>query len=57
LELENGEIIERVFIDGIKEWCVATMEEDPADAFYMSEVLGSEEHETFPVKILSREHY
>ena len=58
LRLDNGEVIEKDFADGIKEWTVVPEDEkDPGETFYMQELLKSENHQTFPVKLVPKEDH
>ena len=58
LKLEDGELIERDFADGIKEWTTVPEEEnDHGETFYMQELLNSEEYDVYPVKLVPKEDH
>ena len=62
LEIENGGLIERDFVNDIEDWKVVeeTSVEEPTETYFMSDILGMKDEncvEAFPVKILPRNEY
>ena len=54
LKLENGDIIEKDFVNEVKEWGPVKEEEEENENYYMHEIL---ENNSFPVKTIPREDW